>query len=72
MIAGSLHVPLAAVLADPEALAGLGRVVVVCKVGVRARRAAEALRALGVEASVLSGGLDAWPETLTDPERVPA
>jgi adenylyltransferase/sulfurtransferase len=72
MIAGSLHVPLAAVLADPEALARLGRVVVVCKVGVRARRAAEALRALGVEASVLSGGLDAWPETLPDPERVPA
>ncbi len=72
MIAGSLHVPLAAVLAEPEALASLGRVVVVCKIGVRARRAAEALRALGVEASVLSGGLDAWPETLADPERVPA
>lgn len=72
MIAGSLHMPLAAVLAEPQALTGLGRVVVVCKIGVRARRAAEALRALGVEASVLSGGLDAWPETLADPERVPA
>ena len=72
MIAGSLHVPLATVLAHPEALADLPRVVVVCKVGVRARRAAEALRALGVEASVLSGGLDAWPETLANPERVTA
>jgi len=72
MIAGSLHVPLGTVLADPRALADLGRVVVVCKIGVRARRAAEALRALGVEASVLSGGLDAWPDTLPNTERVPA
>jgi molybdopterin/thiamine biosynthesis adenylyltransferase/rhodanese-related sulfurtransferase len=72
MIAGSVHVPLATVLAHPEALADLPRVVVVCKVGVRARRAAEALRALGVEASVLSGGLDAWPETLANAERVTA
>jgi adenylyltransferase/sulfurtransferase len=41
-------------------LAGAGRVVVVCQVGMRARRAAEALRAAGVDAEVLAGGIDAW------------
>ena len=71
MIPGSRHVPVGAVIADPSALALAGPVVVVCKVGVRARRAAEALRAVGVEASVLAGGLDAWPETVR-PSRVHA
>jgi adenylyltransferase/sulfurtransferase len=60
MIPGSRHVPLAALLADPDAVAAAGRVVVVCQVGVRARHAAEALRAAGIEASVLTGGIDAW------------
>ena len=40
--------------------AGSGPVVVVCKVGARALRAAEALRGAGIEASVLTGGMDAW------------
>ncbi|WP_243074074.1 ThiF family adenylyltransferase [Microbacterium sp. SS28] len=73
MIPGSRHVPLAVVLADPESLRTDEPIVVVCKVGVRARRAAEALRALGIGASVLAGGLDAWPDTVEHPPtRVPA
>ncbi|HEX5859300.1 MAG TPA: ThiF family adenylyltransferase, partial [Microbacterium sp.] len=61
---GAIHVPLAAVLADPAAIAG--PVVVVCKVGVRARRAADALSAVGVPATVLAGGMDAWRDALAD------
>ena len=59
ILAGAAEVPLATLLADPS-LAGPGPVVVVCKVGVRAERAARALRDAGVEASVLAGGMDAW------------
>jgi rhodanese-related sulfurtransferase len=32
----------------------------VCQVGMRAQRAAVALRGAGIEASVLAGGIDAW------------
>src|SRR6478735_2631136 len=60
MIPDSRHLPLDELLADPAVLAGAGRVVVVCQVGMRARRAAEALRAAGVDAEVLAGGIDAW------------
>lgn len=65
-IAGSRHVPLAEVLADPAAIAatGAGRLVVVCQAGVRARRAAAALVDAGVPATVLAGGMDAWNESL--------
>lgn len=59
MIPGAQHVPLAQVLADPAAL-GADRVVVICQVGARARRAAIALRASGADAVVLTGGMDAW------------
>lgn len=59
---GIRHVPLARVLADPAAITG--PVVVVCQVGARATRAAEALRAVGVEAAVLTGGMDAWNASL--------
>ncbi|TQK20350.1 adenylyltransferase/sulfurtransferase [Microbacterium sp. SLBN-154] len=63
VIPGSVLRPLADVLAAPTAFAGPvgdGPVVVVCQAGGRARRAAEALRATGVEASVLRGGYAAW------------
>jgi molybdopterin/thiamine biosynthesis adenylyltransferase/rhodanese-related sulfurtransferase len=60
MIPGAQHVPLAQVLSDPEALAGQGRIVVVCQVGMRARRAAIALRSAGIDAVVLTGGMDGW------------
>lgn len=63
VVAGSRLVPLGEVLADPRAI-GPGPVVVICAHGVRARTAADALAAIGVDAAVLSGGLAAWPELL--------
>lgn len=59
-IAGSRHAPLAEVLGRPEAFVAEGRVVVVCQRGLRAVRAAAALRDAGVDAVVLTGGMDAW------------
>ena len=59
VIPGAIPIPLAEILADPWR-AGSGPVVVVCKVGARAVRAARALQAAGIEASVLTGGMDAW------------
>ncbi|WOQ70203.1 ThiF family adenylyltransferase [Microbacterium limosum] len=67
-IDGIRHVPLAAVLADPEAAAppsGTTPTIVICQAGMRARRAAEALRGAGVDAVVLTGGMDAWAAMLT-------
>lgn len=69
VLRGAVELPLGKLLADPAA-AGPGPVVVVCKVGVRAERAARALRSAGVEASVLVGGMDAWAEAAR--ERTPA
>lgn len=62
MIPGSHHIPLAQLLADPGRVAG--PVVVICQVGARARRAAEALAAVGVSATVLAGGIVAWDASL--------
>jgi len=59
VIPGSVLLPLAQVLADPSRVAA-PTVVVVCQAGMRAQRAAAALRDAGVEASVLAGGIDAW------------
>ncbi|WP_091030115.1 HesA/MoeB/ThiF family protein [Microbacterium oxydans] len=59
-IPGSRHAPLAEVLGRPEVFAAEGRVVVVCRRGVRAVRAAAALRSAGADAVVLTGGMDAW------------
>ena len=59
IVAGSTVIPLGGFLADP-AQVGDGPVVVICAHGIRARTAAEALRARGVDASVLEGGLAAW------------
>jgi len=58
MIPGAVHIPLAELLANPAAIAG--PVVIVCQTAVRSRRAAEALRDAGVEASILAGGMEAW------------
>ncbi|MDF2507509.1 MAG: hypothetical protein K0Q52_1368 [Microbacterium sp.] len=60
VIPGSRHAPLAEVLGRPEAFAADGRVVVVCQRGLRAVRAAAALRSAGADAVVLTGGMDAW------------
>ena len=61
-IPGSHHLPLGAVLADPTAFAESigGPVVVICQAGVRAARAARSLASVGVDAIVLTGGMDAW------------
>lgn len=61
-VPGSHHLPLGAVLADPTAFAESigGPVIVICQAGVRAARAARSLAAVGVEAIVLTGGMDAW------------
>lgn len=63
-IEGIVHIPLATVLANPRAVAG--PVVVICQAGVRARRAAEALATVGVAATVLTGGMDAWAATFAE------
>jgi adenylyltransferase/sulfurtransferase len=63
VIPGVIEIPLATLLAEP-ALAGTGPVVLVCRAGQRAQRAAVALRDAGVTASVLRGGVDAWDEPL--------
>lgn len=65
MIPGALHIPLAQLLADPGAIRG--PVVVVCQTAVRSRRAAEALRGAGVEASILAGGMEAWVASAARP-----
>lgn len=62
IIAGSVLIPLVDVLADTGQV-HVERVIVICSHGIRARRAAEALRERGVDASVLAGGLTAWPHT---------
>ena len=63
MLPGARHVPLATLLGSLDStaaeLAG-SEVVMVCQVGARARRAAQALRGRGVDAVVLRGGLDGY------------
>jgi adenylyltransferase/sulfurtransferase len=54
-LAGDALVPLGTLLADPGEVAG--PVVVYCASGVRSNRAAQALRAAGVEAVSLRGGI---------------
>lgn len=58
VIPGARHLPLAELLADPYAVHG--PVVIVCRIGPRARRAAEALVTAGIDATVLAGGMLAW------------
>ncbi|OJU38645.1 MAG: hypothetical protein BGN97_09585 [Microbacterium sp. 69-10] len=63
MLPGARHVPLATLLGSLDStaveLAG-SEVVMVCQVGARARRAAQALRERGVDAVVLRGGMDGY------------
>ncbi|KAA9107640.1 ThiF family adenylyltransferase [Microbacterium rhizomatis] len=66
MIDGAVSVPLAALLADPSAAAP-GPVLVVCAMGMRARRAAAALLSVGVEATVVDGGMQAWEAARSNP-----
>jgi adenylyltransferase/sulfurtransferase len=59
VIPGSILLPLGEVLAEPSRVQAPS-VVVVCQVGLRAQRAAAALRGAGVDVSVLAGGIEAW------------
>ena len=61
-IEGDMLIPLRELLAQPET-AGPGPVVLYCKTGARSSRAAQALRAAGIEAVSLDGGIDAWLAT---------
>jgi rhodanese-related sulfurtransferase len=54
-------IPLADLLADLSS-AGPGPVVVYCATGIRSGRAAEALRASGVEAYSLRGGIAGYSQ----------
>ena len=58
-IDGAVNVPLDRVIEDTT-LIEAASVVVVCERGARAATAADALRATGVEATVLDGGMAAW------------
>lgn len=63
MLRGARHLPLASLLGDVDAVAAElagSEVVLVCQVGMRARRAAQALRGAGVDAVVLRGGMDGY------------
>ena len=60
--ATSRHLPATAVLADPKAAARTldGAVAVVCNRGIAAQSVAEALRAEGVDAMLVEGGMRGW------------
>lgn len=60
-IGGDRAIPLDELLGDPH-LAGDGPVVLYCKTGARSARAAQALRAAGIEAVSLRGGVLGWIE----------
>ncbi|MEU9763604.1 rhodanese-like domain-containing protein [Streptomyces sp. NPDC047985] len=61
---GAIHLPLATLIADAvlPAEARSRPVVVICRSGHRSRRAAELLRAGGVEAVDVTGGMREWAE----------
>ncbi len=64
--ATSVHVPAQRLLDDPDAVARdlAGPVAIVCNRGVAAAKVAPTLRALGVDALVLEGGMRGWIATL--------
>ncbi|NMR21226.1 rhodanese-like domain-containing protein [Cellulomonas fimi] len=56
----AVHVPLGDVSDAPRRLKKDAPVVVMCASGMRSRTAATQLRALGLQATSLSGGINAW------------
>lgn len=59
-VEGSVHVPIGQIAARWEEVPGDGQVVVVCQIGQRSSLVAEFLRARGLDAHNLEGGLEAW------------
>ena len=56
----AVHVPLGKIADAPRRLAAGAPVVVMCASGMRSRTAAKQLRAQGLQATSLSGGIGAW------------
>lgn len=56
----AVHVPLGSIDTAPRRLTRDAPVVVMCASGMRSRTAAKRLRAAGVQATSLSGGISAW------------
>jgi len=61
-ISGSRHIPFGEIPSRVEDLETAGRVVTVCKSGSRSDEAARYLRAFGVDAENLDGGVIAWTQ----------
>src|ERR1700684_803178 len=61
-IAGSRHIPLSDLPAEAATLDRERPVVFYCRLGSRSLMAAQALRAAGVEAYTLTGGLVRWAD----------
>jgi rhodanese-related sulfurtransferase len=58
----AVHVPLGDVADAPPRLKNHAPVVVMCASGMRSRAGAKQLRALGLQATSLSGGITAWQQ----------
>jgi rhodanese-related sulfurtransferase len=58
--AAATHIPLAQIPSRVEEIPAGETVVVICRGGARSQRAAEFLRAGGIEAANLAGGMRAW------------
>lgn len=61
-VPGAQLMPLATVPDELEGIPTDGEVLVVCKVGGRSRKAAEVMRAQGIDAVNVAGGTLAWIE----------
>lgn len=59
-IGGSRHIPLTELSGAADSLPRDRRVVFYCRVGARSQMAAQALRAAGLDAYTMSGGLLRW------------
>lgn len=61
-VPGAPLIPLGAVEARVDEVPATGEVLIVCKSGGRSRKAAELLRARGIDAVNIAGGTMAWIE----------
>jgi rhodanese-related sulfurtransferase len=61
-IAESQHMPLASLGGHMKEVSGVGCILVICRTGSRSSRAAEVLRASGIDARNVLGGVQAWKQ----------
>ncbi|WP_229023059.1 rhodanese-like domain-containing protein [Actinomarinicola tropica] len=64
---GAVHVPLGSL--DPERLPAADVVFVICRSGNRSAMATQALRAVGIDARNVEGGMGAWQQAGLPVER---